>query len=147
MPITSETIPLADAQALPGVRAVFGEVYPDPVRVVTIGKDTSIEFCGGTHMTNTGDAEQFCIVEETAVAKGIRRITAVTRSAAQRAMEEGTALSNKVENASQLDPKDTPDLDKLPGTLRKELDDGYISAPLKAQLRSKIEAIQKKAVD
>jgi len=146
LPITSKTIPLEEAQSLDGVRAVFGEVYPDPVRVVCIGKDTSIEFCGGCHMDNTGEAEQFCIVEETAVAKGIRRITAVTRSAAQRAIKEGDKLQTSVDDADALSA-DTPDLDKMAGTLRKELDEGYISAPLKAQLRTKIEAIQKKAVE
>jgi alanyl-tRNA synthetase len=40
LPVTSKTMPLADAQALEGVRAVFGEVYPDPVRVVSVGEDT-----------------------------------------------------------------------------------------------------------
>jgi len=147
LPVTSDLIPLSDAQSIDGVRAVFGEVYPDPVRVVKIGKDTSIEFCGGTHMTNTGEAEQFCLVEETAVAKGIRRITAVTRSAARRAIDEGTKLQDSVDTTDALKPESTPELGDLAATLRKELDEGYISAPLKAQLRSRIEAIQKKSVD
>lgn len=88
-PVTSKVLPLEEAQAIEGVRAVFGEVYPDPVRVVSIGTDTSVEFCGGTHLENTADAQAFVIVEETAVAKGIRRITAVTRDAAEKAIEEG----------------------------------------------------------
>ena len=88
-PVTSRVMPLEEAQAIDGVRAVFGEVYPDPVRVVSIGKDTSIEFCGGTHVGNTAEAEAFAIVEETAVAKGIRRITAVTKDAATQAIQEG----------------------------------------------------------
>lgn len=88
-PVTSKVMPLEEAQAIDGVRAVFGEVYPDPVRVVTIGEKTSIEFCGGTHVENTSEAETFTIIEETAVAKGIRRITAVTKDAAKRAVQEG----------------------------------------------------------
>lgn len=88
-PVSSKVMPLSEAQAINGVRAVFGEVYPDPVRVVTVGDDTSIEFCGGTHVSNTAEAKAFVILEETAVAKGIRRITAVTNGAAEQALEEG----------------------------------------------------------
>jgi len=90
--VTSKVMPLEEAQAIKGVRAVFGEVYPDPVRVVAIGDDTSIEFCGGTHVQNTAEAEAFAIVEESAVAKGIRRITAVTKGAAMQAIQEGKSI-------------------------------------------------------
>ena len=90
LPVTAKLMPLADAKAVPGVRAMFGEVYPDPVRVVTVGEDCSVEFCGGTHISNTAEAEAFVLTEETAVAKGIRRITALTRGAAAKAIEEGT---------------------------------------------------------
>lgn len=89
LPVSAEVMPLADAKAIPGVRAMFGEVYPDPVRVVKVGDDCSVEFCGGTHISNTAEAEAFVLTEETAVAKGIRRITALTRDAAKKAMEEG----------------------------------------------------------
>jgi alanyl-tRNA synthetase len=92
LPVTAKVMPLAEAKAIPGVRAMFGEVYPDPVRVVTVGDDCSVEFCGGTHISNTAEAEGFVLTEETAVAKGIRRITALTRGAAVKAMEEGTFL-------------------------------------------------------
>ena len=89
LPVTAEVMPLADAKAIPGVRAMFGEVYPDPVRVVKVGDDCSVEFCGGTHISNTAEAEAFVLTEETAVAKGIRRITALTRGAAVKAINEG----------------------------------------------------------
>eukprot|EP00547_Thalassionema_nitzschioides_P005626 CAMPEP_0194214384 /NCGR_PEP_ID=MMETSP0156-20130528/15519_1 /TAXON_ID=33649 /ORGANISM="Thalassionema nitzschioides, Strain L26-B" /LENGTH=963 /DNA_ID=CAMNT_0038942619 /DNA_START=270 /DNA_END=3161 /DNA_ORIENTATION=+ len=146
--ITAQVMPLNEAQALDGVRAVFGEVYPDPVRVVRIGTDTSIEFCGGTHMSRTSEAQQFVLVEETAVAKGVRRITAVTGDVAAQAQVAGQAQQAKIEEAESWDPNETPDLDKKAGGLRKELDDdAFLSAPLKAELRARIDAIQKKAVE
>jgi len=74
-----KTMPLADAKKIPGVRAVFGEKYPDPVRVVSIGSETpAVEFCGGTHLTRTSQVGLFQIVSEESIAKGVRRITAVT---------------------------------------------------------------------
>jgi alanyl-tRNA synthetase len=142
--VTATTMPLAEAQELDGVRAVFGEVYPDPVRVVSVGDDTSIEFCGGTHVASTSEAEAFVLVEETAVAKGIRRITAVTREAAVKAMEEGQKFESIVADAESLSG-DIPDLDKQAGAIRKSVDGAFLSATLKAELRARIEGIQKKA--
>jgi alanyl-tRNA synthetase len=86
MPVTSVTMPLAQAKKIAGVRAVFGEKYPDPVRVLLIGAERpqdatlehSVEFCGGTHLQHTGQAGFFKIVGQEAVGKGVRRVTAVT---------------------------------------------------------------------
>ncbi|KAL4402765.1 Alanine--tRNA ligase [Malassezia pachydermatis] len=84
---------LEDAQKIPGLRAVFGEAYPNPVRVVALEFDvdemaadltnprwrsTSVEFCGGTHVKRTGEIGHLIITEESGIAKGIRRIVAVT---------------------------------------------------------------------
>uniref|UniRef100_H3CEF1 Alanine--tRNA ligase n=1 Tax=Tetraodon nigroviridis TaxID=99883 RepID=H3CEF1_TETNG len=99
--------PLAQAKAIQGLRAVFDETYPDPVRVVSIGvpveellKDpdstagalTSIEFCGGTHLQNSAHAAPFIIVSEEAIAKGIRRIVAVTGAEAHKAQRKADSL-------------------------------------------------------
>lgn len=144
--VTAEVVPLAEAKEIEGVRAVFGEVYPDPVRVVSIGSDTSVEFCGGTHISNTAEAESIVLVEETAVAKGIRRISAVTKGLAAKAIETGNVLDGKVSELESL-PEDTDALDKSAGALRKEIDESYISAVLKNDLRTRIDGIQKKAVE
>jgi alanyl-tRNA synthetase len=144
LPVTATTMPLEQAQAIDGVRAVFGEVYPDPVRVVQVGDDCSIEFCGGTHITNTAEAEAIVLVEETAVAKGIRRISAVTRDAAKQAIKEGTRFEVVVDELEKLSAE-AEDLDKKAGATRKEVDAAFLSATLKAELRARIEGVQKKA--
>jgi alanyl-tRNA synthetase len=146
LPVTATTMPLAEAQEIEGVRAVFGEVYPDPVRVVKVGDDCSIEFCGGTHVSNTAEAEAIVLIEETAVAKGIRRITAVTRDAAKEAIAEGTKFESRVTELEGLDAE-TDGLDKMAGALRKDVDEAFLSATLKAELRDRISTVQTKAVE
>eukprot|EP00986_Skeletonema_menzelii_P011865 scaffold6237_cov153-Skeletonema_menzelii.AAC.11 len=147
LPVKAEVMALADAKAIPGVRAMFGEVYPDPVRVVRVGDDCSVEFCGGTHISNTAEAEAFVLTEETAVAKGIRRISALTRGAAAKAVAEGAEFEGKTLSLESINADETPDLDKQAGALRKDLDAAELSAALKAELRARIEAVQKKGIE
>ncbi|GKY96369.1 hypothetical protein MPSEU_000596500 [Mayamaea pseudoterrestris] len=142
--VISQVMPLDEAKQINGVRAVFGEVYPDPVKVVTVGDETSVEFCGGTHLSNTAEAEAFVLVEETAVAKGIRRISAVTKGAAKQAIAEGQRFVELVNELEKI-PATTSDLDKKAGAVRKDLDAAFVATTIKAELRGKIEGIQKNA--
>lgn len=71
-----ETVPLAKAREL-GAMMLFGEKYPDPVRMVTMG-DFSRELCGGTHLTNTNQVQAFEVISEESVSAGVRRIIALT---------------------------------------------------------------------
>lgn len=75
-PVAWNIVPLADARKA-GAMMLFGEKYPDPVRMVSMG-EFSKELCGGTHLTNTGEVKNFEIVSEESVSAGVRRIVALT---------------------------------------------------------------------
>ncbi|KAJ1942460.1 Alanine--tRNA ligase [Linderina macrospora] len=154
LPVFAKEVSLEQARQINGLRAVFGEVYPDPVRVVSIGADLdavlknpesdewtkySIEFCGGTHVAGTADMKAFVIIEESAIAKGVRRIVAVTGAEAAKASLLHASLKAEV---AKLKTLTGADLDNEIKRLTKELDSASIGVYDKHVLRTDFEAIR-----
>jgi alanyl-tRNA synthetase len=111
-PVAAQVLPLAEAGQIPGVRAVFGEKYPDPVRVVRIGEPDrrcSAEFCGGTHLARTSQVGLLKILSEESVAKGVRRITAVTGRGAVAYLQELEGIVRSASGALRVPPAELPD--------------------------------------
>ncbi len=94
--VTTEVLALEEAKKK-GALAFFAEKYGQTVRVVSIG-DYSREFCGGTHVSSTGEIEAMKIVSEGSVAQGIRRVEALTGNAAV-----GEFLKKKAQEASAVE--------------------------------------------
>jgi len=98
VPIKAETLPLEEARSQ-GAMMLFGEKYPDPVRMVSIG-DFSKELCGGIHLENSGDVQAFEITVEENVSAGTRRIQALTGEKAklnqQRTQEAAAKISSQL---------------------------------------------------
>ena len=103
LPVVVRNMPIEEAKKT-GAAALFGEKYGDIVRVVSMG-DFSIEFCGGTHVANTGDIMAFKILSESGVAAGVRRIEALTSKGLMNYYEE---QEQKLHEAAKM-LKTTPD--------------------------------------
>ena len=169
--VYAKETPLSIAKAIQGLRAVFDETYPDPVRVVSVGKsiedliadpngpsafEYSVEFCGGTHLKNSSHIESFVILSEEAIAKGIRRIIAVTGQEAIKATKRGDALEK---NVDELAKKVLNELEKNKNSmnmhhynkeiynLNDSINHSQISYWRKDKFRVELENLKKKLID
>ena len=155
--VDAREVPLDAARRINGVRAVFGERYPDPVRVVSIGatvaelvakpdnpkwKDLSIEFCGGTHLGSMGEAKQFVLVSEGGLAAGVRRVFALTGPRAMAAQMAADGLMQRIKDSTKLDgealAKEIADITKMTESLE-------LGAVAKVELDRALEPLREKA--
>ena len=127
-----------------GAMALFGEKYGDKVRVIQFGD--SIELCGGTHVSNTGQIGLFKITSEGAVAAGIRRIEAITGKGAELYFREKAAKLDAI--AAQFkNPKDVvkavEDLQAKSLSLQKEIEilQREKALGIKKELKNEIQSI------
>ena len=102
--VSWQVMPLSEARST-GAMMLFGEKYPDQVRVVSMGR-FSKELCGGTHLSNTAQIGLFKIVGEESVAAGIRRITAVTGLAALERVRQQEEILGEAAAALKVPPAD-----------------------------------------
>ncbi len=101
-PIGCENLPLAEARKA-GATMLFGEKYPDVVRVVSAGS-FSKELCGGTHLDNTAGVGLFKIVGEESIAAGTRRITALTGLRALESIQRLQAILRRAAASVKVPP-------------------------------------------
>ena len=115
-----------------GALAFFGDKYGDRVRVVRMG-DFSVELCGGTHVSRTGDIGLFKLEAESGVAAGVRRIEAFTGQGALEAIRRREKILSDI--GSQLGARDAQALERLERILARE-----------KELEKKLRALEQKLV-
>ncbi len=113
-------VELPRALGIHSIRAVFGEKYPEKVRVVAIGRpveelladpgngawyELSIELCGGTHAADAGALGAFCLISEEGIQKGVRRVVGITGEAAKAAQAQAAELSARIDGLAGAAPE------------------------------------------
>lgn len=159
--VSTETLPLSEAMSLPGLRAVFGETYPDPVRVVSLGanlkeiladplnpnwKEVSIELCGGTHVQNCKEIQSLLILSESAIAKGIRRVVAVTGEEAAKALKYESELNDSLGKICN-DKSSGEGFEESVKAFTKALEEANVSLLAKSRLRDQLASLRQKIAD
>lgn len=158
---------LSEAKKIKGLRAMFDEHYPDPVRVVSVGIpveeleknpdgpngfETSVEFCGGSHLHQTGHIGEYVIVSEEGIAKGIRRIVALTGPEAIKAINKMSVLENEVNNIANFIKEQGENINqkeivKKIVDLTNDVSQAHISYWKKEELRTMLKNLKKQLDD
>ena len=158
--VQSAIVPLDGAQSINGLRAVFGEQYPDPVRVVSVGgpgvlemmndpkKDEwgnfSIEFCGGTHLTRSSEAGSFVLFSEESVGGGVRRITGATHKKSAEAAAAALELGDRLTALEGI--KDHNALTKQTAAFSQDLVQAAIALTERTVLSARLDQLKKKSL-
>ncbi|XP_044107856.1 alanine--tRNA ligase, mitochondrial isoform X4 [Neovison vison] len=163
-PVYMEDVALVHTAHVPGLRCL-DEVYPDPVRVVSVGVPvahaldpgsraalkTSVELCCGTHLLRTGAIGDLVIVGERQLTRGTTRLLAVTGEQAQQAREVGQNLAQEVEAATERLRQGSKDvvaaqrLSKDMGRLTDAVDLAVMPQWQRRELQATLKGLQRRA--
>lgn len=131
-------VPIEEAKAQ-GAMALFGEKYGDDVRTVRFG--TSIELCGGTHISSTGRIGTFRIVSEGAISAGVRRIEAVTAKVCEDYLYAKEDILTSIKNLLSNVP------DVMQGINRLIADNEEMKKELQEFIKEKTEQVKLKVIE
>jgi len=152
-----KVVPLEEAKNIFGVRCLFDEQYPNPVRVVSVGASVeqmlrdpdnkewyrySVEFCGGTHLSCSSEIANFVIINDEGVGAGVRRITAVTGPEAVHAIEAKEEFEKRVKATENL--QKAADFTAALKQLRDNIDSVDMPADARMRFREKLNELGKK---
>ncbi|XP_049749325.1 alanine--tRNA ligase, mitochondrial isoform X1 [Elephas maximus indicus] len=163
-PVYTDEVALALTAQVPGLRSL-DEVYPDPVRVVSVGVpvaqaldpasqaalQTSVELCCGTHLLRTGAVGDLVIIGERQLAKGTTRLLAITGEQAQQAREVGQSLAQEVKAAAERLSRGSQDvvearrLSKHMGRLTDAVDTAVMPQWQRRELQATLKVLQRRA--
>ncbi|KAM6185969.1 alanine--tRNA ligase, mitochondrial [Rhynchocyon petersi] len=163
-PVYTDEVALPLAVHVPGLRSL-DEVYPDPVRVVSVGVpvaqaldpasqaalQTSVELCCGTHLLRTGAVGDLVIIGDRQLTKGITRLLAVTGEQAQQAREVGQSLAQEVKAATERLSRGSQDvieaqgLSKVMGRLTDAVDTAVMPQWQRRELQAALKVLQRRA--